>query len=80
MYILFKVGILVSMENLSLLTAFHPGFHCMLTFPFVHILPKLTAFIELVIVIPSLDTFNLSLGPTAVPMIRVPRVRTNLAT
>ena len=65
---------------LSLSTAFHPGFHCMLTFSFVHILPELTVFIELVTVIPSLDTFNLSLGPTAVPMIRVLRVRTNLAT
>ena len=40
----------------------------------------LTVFIELVAVIPSLDNFNLSMGPTAVPMIRVPRVRTGLAT
>ena len=36
---------------------------------------QMTVFIELVTVIPSLDTFNLSMGPTAVPMIRVPRVR-----
>ena len=41
---------------------------------------QLTVFIELVVVIPSLDTFNLSMGPTPVPMIRVPRVRTDLAT
>ena len=27
-----------------------------------------------------LDTFNYSMGPTAVPMIRVPRVRTDLTT
>ena len=41
---------------------------------------QLTVFIELVSVIPSLDTFNLSMGPTVVPMIRVPRVRTDLVT
>ena len=41
---------------------------------------KLTVFIGLVTVIPSSDTFNLSMGPTAVPLIRVPRVRTDLAT
>ena len=41
---------------------------------------QLTVFIELVTVIPSWDTFNLSMGPTAVPMIRVPRVRIDLAT
>ena len=41
---------------------------------------KLTVFIGLVTVIPSSDTFNLSMGPTAVPMIRVPKVRTDLAT
>ena len=35
---------------------------------------------ELVIVIPSWDTFNHSMGPTDVPMIRVPRVRIDLAT
>ena len=40
---------------------------------------QLTVFIELVAV-SSLDTFNLSMGPTAVPMIRVPRVRTDLET
>ena len=41
---------------------------------------QLNSFIEFVIVIPSLDTFNLSMGPTVVPMIRVPRVRIDLAT
>ena len=41
---------------------------------------QLTVFIELVAVIPSLDTFNLSMEPTVIPMIRVPRVRTELAT
>ena len=41
---------------------------------------QLTVFIELVIVISSLDTFNHSKGPTAVPMIKVPRVRIDLAT
>ena len=41
---------------------------------------QLTVFIELVTVIPSLDTFTLSMGPTAVPVIRVPRVQTDLAT
>ena len=62
------------MQNLSLSTAFHPRFHCMLTFPFAHILPKLTVFTELVTVVPSLDTFNLSMGSTAFPVIRVLRV------
>ena len=52
----------------------------MLTFSFAHILPKLTVFMELVTVIPSLDTFNFSMGSTAFPVIRVLRVRTNLAT
>ena len=65
---------------MSLSSAFHPGFHCMLTFPFAHILPKLTVFMELVTVVPSLDTFNLSMESTAFPVIRVPKVRTNLAT
>ena len=41
---------------------------------------QLTVFIELVAVIPSLDTFNLSMGPTVIPMIRVPRDRADLAT
>ena len=41
---------------------------------------QLIVFIELVTVISSLDTFNLSKGPTAIPMIRVPRVRIDLAT
>ena len=41
---------------------------------------KLTVFIGLVTVILSLNTFNLSMGPTAIPIIRVPRVRTDLAT
>ena len=70
----------MSMQNFSLSIAFHLGFHCMLTFSFAHILPKLTVFTELVTVIPSLDTFNFSMGSTAFPVIRVLRVRTNLAT
>ena len=41
---------------------------------------KLTIFIGLVTVIPSSGTCNLSMGPTVVPMIRVPKVRTDLAT
>ena len=41
---------------------------------------QLTVFIELVTVIPSLDTFTLSMGPTTVLVIRVPRVRIDLAT
>ena len=52
----------------------------MLTFPSTHILPKLTVFTELVTIVPSLGTFNLSMGSTAFPVIRVPRVRANLAT
>ena len=45
-----------------------------------HILLKLTVFMELTTVLLSLDTFNLSMGPTVFLVIRVPRVRTNLAT
>ena len=41
---------------------------------------QLAVFVELVTIIPSWDTFNNSMGPTAVPMIRVPRVRIDLAT
>ena len=60
-------------------TAFHPGFCCMFTFSLVQI-PQLTAFVDLVTVIHSWDTFNLSIRSTAVPQIRIPRVRINLTT
>ena len=65
--------------NLTFSTAFHPGLCCMFTFSLVQI-SQLTAFVELVTVIHSWDTFNLSIRSTAVPLIRVPRVRKDLAT
>ena len=68
------------MYNLAFSTAFHPGFRCMFTFFFLVQIPQLTVFVELVTVIHSWDTFNLSIGFTAVPLIRVPRVRKDLAT
>ena len=45
-----------------------------------HILPKLIMFTELTIVLPSLDTFTLTMGSTVFLVIMVPRVRTELAT
>ena len=45
-----------------------------------HILSKLIVFKELTIVLPSFDTFTLTMGPTVFLVIRVPRVRTKLET
>ena len=45
-----------------------------------HILPKLIVFTELTIVLPSLDTFKLTMGSTVILVIMVPRVQTELAT
>ena len=45
-----------------------------------HILPKLTVFTELTIVLPPFDTFTLIMGPTIFLVIMVPRVRIELAT
>ena len=45
-----------------------------------HILPRLIVFIELTIVLPSLDTFTLTMGSTVFLVIMVPRIRTELAT
>ena len=69
----------MSMYNLAFSTAFHPELHCMFTFSLVQT-PQLTVFVELVTVIRSWDSFNLSIGSTAVPLIRVPRVRMDLET
>ena len=44
------------------------------------ILLKLTVFTELTIVLPSFDTFTLTMGSTVFLVIRVPRVQTELAT
>ena len=44
------------------------------------ILPKLTVFTELTIVLPSFDTFTLTMGSTVFLVIMVPRGRTELAT
>ena len=41
---------------------------------------QLIVFTGLITIFPSLDTFNLSMGPTVFLVIRVPRVQTNLAT
>ena len=69
----------MSMYNLAFSTAFHPGFRCMFTFSLFQI-TQLTVFVGLVTGIPSWDTRNLSIGSTAIPLIRVPRVRIDLAT
>ena len=45
---------------------------------FAHILPKLAVFTELTIVLPSFDTFTLTMGSTVFLVIMVPRVRTEL--
>ena len=45
-----------------------------------HILPKMTVFTELTIVLPSFDTFTLTMEPTVFLVIMIPRVRTELAT
>ena len=45
-----------------------------------HILPKLTVFTELTIVLPSFDTFTLTIKPTVFLVIMVPRVRIELTT
>ena len=66
------------MYNLAFSTAFQPRLHCMFTFPSFRF-HKLTVFVELVTVISSWDTFNISIGSSVVP-IRVPRVRIDLAT
>ena len=61
------------MYNLAFSTAFQPDFTAcspFLSFRF----HKLTVFVELVTVIRSWDTVNLSIGSIAVPLIRVPRV------
>ena len=52
---------------------------CMLTFLLLIFYPT-DCNTELVTVIPSFDTFNLSLESTAFPVIKVLRVRTDLAT
>ena len=54
------------MYNLVLSTAFYPGFTACLLFLLSRFFPT--------------DCIKLSMGPTAVPMIRVPRVRIDLAT
>ena len=45
-----------------------------------HILPKLIVFTELTIVLPSFDTFTLTMRSTVFLVIMVPRVGTELAT
>ena len=45
-----------------------------------HILPKMTVFTELTIVLPSFGTFTLTMGPTVILVIMVPRVRIELET
>ena len=45
-----------------------------------HILPKLTMFMELTIILPFFDIFTLTMEPTVFLVIMVPRVRTELAT
>ena len=45
-----------------------------------HILPKLIVFTELTIVLPSFDTFTLTMGATVFLAIKVPKVRTKLET
>ena len=45
-----------------------------------HILLKLIVFTELTIVLPSFDTFTLTMGSTVFLMIMVPKVRTELET
>ena len=42
-----------------------------------HTLPNLIVFMELTIVLPSLDTFTLTMGSTVFLVIIVPRVRMN---
>ena len=69
----------MSMYSLAFSTAFHPGFRYMFTFLSFR-LHKLTVFVELVTGTPSWDTHNLPIGSTAIPLIRVPRVRIDLAT
>ena len=44
------------------------------------ILPKLIMFTELIIVLPFLDTFTLTIGSTVFLVIMVPRIQTKLAT
>ena len=44
-----------------------------------HILPKPIVFTELTTVLPSLDTFTLTMGSTVFLVIMVPRIRTELA-
>ena len=69
----------MSMYNLAFQLPFIPGFAA--CSPFLSFRShKLTVFVELVIRIPSWDTRNLSIGPTATPLIRVPRARIDLST
>ena len=51
----------------------------MFTFSLVQI-SQLTVFVDLITVIYFWDTFNLSIRSTAVPQLRIPRVRINLTT
>ena len=69
----------MSMYNLAFQLPFIPGFAA--CSPLLSLrLHKLTVFVELVTGIPSRDTRNLSIGSTAIPLIRVPRARIDLAT
>ena len=70
---------MVSIHILTFPTAIHPGFCCMFTFSLVQI-SQLTVFVDLITVIYFWDTFNLSIRSTAVPQLRIPRVRINLTT
>ena len=76
---IFHFGTVVPLYILTFPTAFHPGLCCMFTFSLVQI-PQLTAFVDLVTITHSWDTFNLSIRSTAVPQIRIPKVRINLTT
>ena len=69
----------MSICNLVLSTASIPGFTACLLFLLSRFFPT-ECIIKLVTVIPSWDTFELSMGPTDVPMIRVPRVQIDLST
>ena len=75
-----KLGTVVPIYKYIIFDAFHPGFHCILMFLSARILPKLTVFTELTLVLSSFDTFTLTMWATVFFVIRVPRVRTKLAT
>ena len=76
---IFHFVIMVSIHILTFPTAIHPGFCCMFTFSLVQI-SQLTVFVDLITVIHFWDTFNLSIRSTAVPQLRIPKVRINLTT